>query len=313
MPIPPELLLAAASLLAAIAAGVVWLSLRRRTTPSDHPHCRKCRFDLFGLPSTSDRCPECGTPLSHPRATVDLRILARRRRRMIAVLAVLLSIIAVGSAWRFIHNPQHTALQPNLVLLYLMERDAHAMRAESALVHRLMNNQLGSTSHAIIRFRVEYWLERRPPPLQMWRQTQVHKELVIAAIGHGVIAGAQRDALLERLAELTGIGWVDDELDMLAMQVSLGSDSGYWSIPCEIKLLNVNGEGEFFRGPGPCFPPANRPITLDILRYSGELIAAAQVDCEVVFTITPPGRETELVRIRRTVEAQIKPTQSFQD
>jgi len=39
-----------------------WLSPRRAVIPGK---CRHCRYDLRGL--TSDRCPECGTPIRNAR------------------------------------------------------------------------------------------------------------------------------------------------------------------------------------------------------------------------------------------------------
>lgn len=36
----------------------------------DHPHCRRCGFDLFGRPETSHQCSECGANLDDSRAIV---------------------------------------------------------------------------------------------------------------------------------------------------------------------------------------------------------------------------------------------------
>jgi len=43
----------------------------------DHPVCRKCGFDLFGLPAGAEKCSECGADLTRPKA---IRIGNRRRR-----------------------------------------------------------------------------------------------------------------------------------------------------------------------------------------------------------------------------------------
>lgn len=302
MPIPPELLLAAASLLAAVAAGVVWLWLRRRTTPSDHPHCRKCRFDLFGLPATSDRCPECGAPIGHPRATVDLRILARRRRRMIAILAVLLIATSIGSAWRFIHNPQHTALQPNLVLLYLMERDAHARRAESALVQRLKNNQLGSASRAIIRARAESWLDRAPQDKYL---PKVQNTIVSTAIWQGIIAGTPRYVLLERLVELTGRAHYRPEYRQGIVTITLPYDGLPWDAPTELKIINVGVDGKRAGYKTSPFQEwSNRSLWASFEGPDATPMTVT-IECEVIFTITPPGREPEIVTIMRSVDVNI--------
>jgi predicted RNA-binding Zn-ribbon protein involved in translation (DUF1610 family) len=34
----------------------------------EHPLCRRCHFDLFGLPNTSNHCPECGNDLRRKRS-----------------------------------------------------------------------------------------------------------------------------------------------------------------------------------------------------------------------------------------------------
>src|SRR5215208_2333842 len=69
------------TLFTAIACGVTGLMMilaRRGRRIDDHPLCRKCGFDLFGLPGTSHNCPECGRDLRRRRAT---RIGHRQRHR----------------------------------------------------------------------------------------------------------------------------------------------------------------------------------------------------------------------------------------
>jgi hypothetical protein len=80
-------LLALAGLLAC-ALALLALALRWRVL-DDHPVCRRCRFDLFGAPRGSTRCPECGADVSNPRAVrVGNRV---RRRGAIAVAVPLLA------------------------------------------------------------------------------------------------------------------------------------------------------------------------------------------------------------------------------
>jgi hypothetical protein len=43
----------------------------------DHPVCRRCGFDLFGLPAGVEKCSECGADLARPKA---IRVGNRRRR-----------------------------------------------------------------------------------------------------------------------------------------------------------------------------------------------------------------------------------------
>src|SRR5688500_10286001 len=86
----------------ALVAGLalVALGLRGRRV-DDHPVCRRCGRDLFGLAERPDRCPECGGILSDRRVRLGNRI---RRRRLVAAGAVLaapgaflgLVVIALG-------------------------------------------------------------------------------------------------------------------------------------------------------------------------------------------------------------------------
>lgn len=53
----------------------------------DHPICRKCRYDLFALPSDSLLCPECGADLCRKRA---IRVGHRRKLKPLLVLCLFL-------------------------------------------------------------------------------------------------------------------------------------------------------------------------------------------------------------------------------
>lgn len=64
--------------------------LRGRTL-DDHPVCRRCGFDLIGLPEGAGRCSECGADLHAPRA---IRIgNCKRRAGLIATGSALLAIV----------------------------------------------------------------------------------------------------------------------------------------------------------------------------------------------------------------------------
>src|SRR5690606_33120039 len=73
---------------------------RRGRRVDDHPWCRRCRFDLFGLPSPT-HCPECGAALSHQRA---VRHGQRRRQPRVMLMGLLLLLGSIGytgfAAWR---------------------------------------------------------------------------------------------------------------------------------------------------------------------------------------------------------------------
>ena len=73
-------------LILAFGVGLLVYALRGRRT-DNHPICRKCGFDLFGL-DQAVRCPECGSELSASAIRIGHR---RIRRRMLAgglVLAI---------------------------------------------------------------------------------------------------------------------------------------------------------------------------------------------------------------------------------
>jgi hypothetical protein len=76
------------ALAAGFGAGLFMFGWRGQRT-DDHPLCRRCGFDLFGLPSGATRCSECGADLTRPRAT-RLGHRARRPRTMLAGAFILL-------------------------------------------------------------------------------------------------------------------------------------------------------------------------------------------------------------------------------
>ena len=82
-----------ASLLLALAgAAITWLGWRGRRV-GDHPICRRCGFDLFGLPEGATTCSECGADLSAPRA---VRIGHRRKLGRVLAAGILLLLFAVS-------------------------------------------------------------------------------------------------------------------------------------------------------------------------------------------------------------------------
>jgi hypothetical protein len=58
----------------------------------EHPHCRRCKFDLFGKPADSTRCPECGADLTRRRAITR----GRRVRRVCVIVGGM--IVLLGGA-----------------------------------------------------------------------------------------------------------------------------------------------------------------------------------------------------------------------
>jgi hypothetical protein len=96
---------------------LTWVGLRGRRV-DDHPICRKCGFDLIGLPQGVSRCSECGADLARPRAT---RYGRRRRRPVIlgfGVTALLLMLGLAGVvAWATLRSVDEYRMMPTWYLL----------------------------------------------------------------------------------------------------------------------------------------------------------------------------------------------------
>jgi hypothetical protein len=89
--ITESLILTSSAATVGVALCILAYALRGRRT-DDHPLCRKCGFDLFGLPATSARCPECGRDVTVRRA---VRVGHRRKRRLPLAMGLLLFSLAV--------------------------------------------------------------------------------------------------------------------------------------------------------------------------------------------------------------------------
>jgi hypothetical protein len=77
-----------------LAAGIALTIMGRGRRVGDEPHCRKCGYNLTGLPS--ERCPECGRPATGRNVIIGTR---QRRWRLLAPgLALLLLGLLGGSA-----------------------------------------------------------------------------------------------------------------------------------------------------------------------------------------------------------------------
>src|SRR5690242_13672777 len=100
----PMWLLYLAGLLVIFGAFLLIRGLRGRKI-DDHPLCRRCGFDLIGLPHDVKTCSECGADVSSPRA---VRIGHRRRRAgMVWAGALLISPVVLGVAlvgWMSLNN-----------------------------------------------------------------------------------------------------------------------------------------------------------------------------------------------------------------
>src|SRR4051812_46274060 len=82
-------------LLLLISLPLLFLGLRGRVVGS-HPVCRKCGFDLTGLPVTSSNCPECGSDLRKPRATRRGHLVRRRGMLWTGAILLFMGLVSGG-------------------------------------------------------------------------------------------------------------------------------------------------------------------------------------------------------------------------
>src|SRR5690349_8575504 len=90
----------------AFSVALIYLGLRGRRV-DDHPLCRRCGYDLVGLPSDGSGrvCPECGSDL-HRRRAIRTGHRARRRGQVAAGAALLAPCLAVLGfvGWAWVHE-----------------------------------------------------------------------------------------------------------------------------------------------------------------------------------------------------------------
>ena len=114
-----------------VAAGLLTVLGWRGRVVDDHPHCRRCGFDLFGSPGAAS-CPECGRKLSGRRA---IRQGTRVRRRAVLVMGLVCVLLCVGSSFLVLEQVYRNHWQeakPTWLLLLEAEY-SHATAADSAL------------------------------------------------------------------------------------------------------------------------------------------------------------------------------------
>jgi hypothetical protein len=118
----------------AIVGLILLLFAWRGRRIDDHPLCRKCKFDLVGLPAGAQNCSECGVSLKRRRA---IRMGHRRVRRIWLLLAI---VMVGGSGGRigvqahyFVTHNDLDAYKPAWWLLMEAGSPRASARRDSAL------------------------------------------------------------------------------------------------------------------------------------------------------------------------------------
>src|SRR3954468_14250449 len=82
-------------LLLLISLPLLYLGWRGRVVGSQ-PVCRKCGFDLTGLPVTSTNCPECGSDLQMAHATRRGHLVRRRGLLWSGAILLFMALVSGG-------------------------------------------------------------------------------------------------------------------------------------------------------------------------------------------------------------------------
>jgi hypothetical protein len=159
--IPNDILMACAGLALLLIGLVARLIWRRGRKLNDHPSCRKCGHDLFGLPESSARCPECGADLAAKKAKRDgvHEPASPLRRVALIVLPIGLGLLGKGG-WDVVHNDAYTKQKPTFVLLYLSEWDRRLPAASVELLRRAEQGAWGAFASTWVSWRATAWQDR---------------------------------------------------------------------------------------------------------------------------------------------------------
>jgi hypothetical protein len=133
----------------------------------DHPICGDCGFDLYGLPATSNRCPECGVTFIRGKTRVGHR---RRQPRTIVISAAWLigslALLAVGVA--FAKNTVDWRVHAPVWLLRYETRGAASMGRDLAARELDKRLQGGALTDSQIRQMCDMLLEVQADQTQRW-------------------------------------------------------------------------------------------------------------------------------------------------
>jgi ribosomal protein L37E len=88
---------------AAVGSLILFVLGWRGRRVDDHPHCRRCGFDLFGKPTGSAVCAECGADLNRHRA---VRIGRRAKRLGWLTVSLLIWLLLTGVCWTHLSGVQ---------------------------------------------------------------------------------------------------------------------------------------------------------------------------------------------------------------
>jgi hypothetical protein len=142
-------LLISSSIAAAVGLPLALIGIRG-VRADDHPHCRKCGFDLFGLPVDANTCPECGSRLRSRRSIRIGRRVPRRRLLSLGLLLLLPALAVLGyDGVQFARKVNYQQFAP-LSWLLRNARSGDTLTRDSALTELRRRLKDGKLSDAQI-------------------------------------------------------------------------------------------------------------------------------------------------------------------
>ncbi|MEO6437140.1 MAG: hypothetical protein ABIP55_15465 [Tepidisphaeraceae bacterium] len=153
--------------LIALIGGVVTLffGMRGRRV-DDHPLCRRCGFDLIGLPQGVSLCSECGADLTKHKA---IRHGHRKRQPVLLAIGLIPVLLALGltglGVTAYMRDIGIDRMKPTWLLLR-ESRDPTAVSVWDELIRRMNDGALPSDTAAALTDRVLAW---QGDAKQAWR------------------------------------------------------------------------------------------------------------------------------------------------
>lgn len=210
---------------------------------NDHPHCRRCRFDLSGLAPRAEWCPECGSTITGPGS---IRVGLRRRRPFaVGVGAVLILLSASPFLVSVISNDNFNRFMP----LWLLRLDLLSHTAERSTAAAIeLEQRVGAISSSEAAYIADALLDAQSDCAVPWRLP--HAWLVGKLRLSRSLSPAQEQRLIRQACSVE-----------LRTRDTLASTAG---LPYSVKIKDFRWE---YRGTSLSF--AVRPrITIDGVRMN---------------------------------------------
>jgi hypothetical protein len=303
-----------------LAAGVALLvrGVRGRRI-DDHPLCRRCGFDLIGLPAGAERCSECGADVRRPRA---IRIGHRRRRPGVVVLGIVLILPTfLGSAlvgWGLVNHVKWIEKAP-LWYVSWQARSVIAADRDEALTELIRRISAAELSAAQVKGLTDAALSIQADLNKPW--TPLQGNLIEAAWTAGILsvedrkryfANAPQFKLVTRPQVRRG-----DDLPVSVVQTGArsGTSTNVWvweeiDIDGDNELLppQVGFGGRFPAGPMTSVPGASvsQHLKLDPARVAATPDGTKTLRVTLKLEVGPPAPTTTppLVTTTRSLSAE---------